>query len=63
MPDYMQPIQAILDGAYDTDTGRILDLLEKAIEAAEKDGNLEPYQPLLDAASNRLTELLAKEAV
>ena len=62
MPDYMQPIQAILDGAYDTDTGRILDLLEKAIEAAEKDGSLEQHQSLLDAASNRLTDLLAKEA-
>lgn len=62
MPDYIQPIQAILDGAYDTDTGRILDLLEKAIEAAEKDGSLEQHYSLLDAASNRLTELLAKEA-
>ena len=62
MPDYMQPIQAILDGTYDTDTGRILDLLEKAIEAAEKDGSLEQHQSLLDAASNRLTDLLAKEA-
>lgn len=62
IPDYIQPIQAILDGAYDADTGRILDMLEKAIEAAEKDGSLEQYQSLLDAASNRLTDLLAKEA-
>lgn len=61
-PDYIRDIQAVLDGAYDTDTGRILDLLEKAIEAAEKDGILEQYQSLLDAASNRLTDLLAKEA-
>lgn len=61
-PAYARDLQDIIDGKYDTDSGKVLDLLEKAIEAAEKDGSLDQYQSLLDAASNRLTELLSKEA-
>lgn len=61
-PEYMLPVQAIVDGAYDADTGKILDLLETAIDAAEKNKTLDLYQAILDAASNRLTDLLAKEA-
>lgn len=61
-PAYARDLQDILDGKYDADSGRVLDLLDQAITAAENDGKLEEFQALLDAASNHLTDLLAKEA-
>lgn len=61
-PHYARDLRDILDGKYDADSGKVLDLLEQAITAAESDGKLEEFQALLDAASNHLTDLLAKEA-
>ena len=52
----------ILAGKHDGDTGKIIELLENAINEAEKAGLMDEYYGLMDRASNRLTELLTEEA-
>lgn len=61
-PSFVTDLNDILAGKYDGDTARVLELLERAIDEAEKQDKMAEYGALLDDASNRLTDLLAKEA-
>lgn len=60
-PAFVQDLNDILAGKYDNDSRRIIDMLEKALDEAEKPGN-EQYQDLVDKASNYYTEILSREA-
>lgn len=62
VPSFVNDLQDIIVGRYDTDTEKVLTLLEAAIAAAERDGSLEKYEAMLEEASDHLTDLLAKEA-
>ncbi len=61
-PEFVQGLNDILAGKYDNDSRRIIDMLEKALDEAEKPGN-EQYMDLVDKASNYYTEILSKEAM
>lgn len=61
-PAFVAHLQDIVTGKYDADTAKCIELIENAINEAEKAGLLEDYDALLNNASNHLTELLAKEA-
>ena len=62
VPAFVQDMNDILAGKYDNDSRRIIDMLEKALDEAEKPGN-EQYMDLVDKASNYYTEILSKEAM
>lgn len=61
-PTFVNDLNDILAGKYDGDTAKIIELLEHAIDEAEKQDKMAEYDTLLNDASNRLTELLAREA-
>lgn len=61
VPAFVQDMNDILAGKYDNDSRRIIDMLEKALDEAEKPGN-EQYLDLVDKASNYYTEILSREA-
>lgn len=61
-PTFVTDLQAIVAGKHDSDSAKCIELLENAINEAEKAGLMEDYETLLNDASNHLTELLAKEA-
>ena len=60
-PEFVRGLNDILAGKYDNDSRRIIDMLEKALDEAEKPGN-EQYLDLVDKASNYYTEILSREA-
>lgn len=60
-PVFVQDLNDILAGKYDNNTDPILDMLERALDEAEKPEN-EQYMDLVNKASDYYTEILSKEA-
>lgn len=62
MPAFVQTLNDILAGKYDTDYGKIGAFLDKASEYAEAENRLDEYDALLNKAADHLTAILKKKA-
>lgn len=60
--DWRADCQAILEGRFDADRGRLLDLLERAMACADREGADPAAKRLVEAASDHFTALLARGA-
>lgn len=60
-PAFIGDLNDILNGKYDSNTQKLAELFEKALDAAEASGNYAKYENLLEQASNHYTELLNKK--
>lgn len=62
-PEYATLLSDIITGKYDAeDTAKIGTMLDNAADAMERDGTMEQYEPLLNSAADKLTQLLKKRA-
>lgn len=61
-PPFVQDLQAIISGQYDTDTDKIDSLLDNAASQAEAASNFDQYEDLFNQAADHLTELYKKKA-
>lgn len=58
LPPYMQAVQGVLEGAYDSDPRAMLTIVRRAAQLAEQEGRQEEYGDMIRAASERVTELM-----
>ena len=59
---FVNDLNDIITGKYGLDSDKIIELFEKALDEAEKLPNYKDFEPLLEQASNHLTEVLNKKA-
>ena len=58
LPPYMQAVQGVLEGAYDSDPRAMLAIVRRAAQLAEQEGRLEEYGDMISAASARVTGIM-----
>lgn len=58
LPPYMQAVQGVLEGAYDSDPRAMLAIVRRAAQLAEQEGRLEEYGDMISAASARGTGIM-----
>lgn len=58
LPPYMQAVQGVLEGAYDSDPRAMLTIVRRAAQLAEQEGRQEEYGDMIRAASERVTDIM-----
>lgn len=60
LPPYMQAVQGVLEGAYDSDPRAMLAIVRRAAQLAEQEGRLEEYGDMISEASARVTGIMRR---